>query len=72
MRSLPPICDDQLEAGIHSYRWTVEGTRYVLLREGVPHSDGNFSHGKLVRYLNAELADTLGNTPPPFWNIFPP
>ena len=34
----------------------------MLLREGVPHLDGNFSSGRMLNYLNAELADTLGNT----------
>jgi len=38
-----------------------EGVRYFLLREGVPHSDGNFNEEKLFRLVNAELADTLGN-----------
>ena len=38
-----------------------EGLRFFLLREGVLHSDGNFSRVKLTRILNAELANTLGN-----------
>jgi len=38
-----------------------DGTRYMLLREGVPHMDGNFSKSKMVHNLNLELADTLGN-----------
>ncbi|XP_058812419.1 methionine--tRNA ligase, mitochondrial [Topomyia yanbarensis] len=42
-------------------RYTNEGIRYFLLREGVAHSDGNYSDTKIVRILNAELADTLGN-----------
>ncbi|XP_059609929.1 methionine--tRNA ligase, mitochondrial [Phlebotomus argentipes] len=41
--------------------YTSEGLRYFLLREGVAHSDGNYSDVKIFRYLNAELADTLGN-----------
>ncbi|XP_017464754.1 PREDICTED: methionine--tRNA ligase, mitochondrial isoform X1 [Rhagoletis zephyria] len=41
--------------------YTMEGLRYFLLREGVAHSDGNFSHVKALRILNSELADTLGN-----------
>lgn len=41
--------------------YTMEGLRYFLLREGVAHSDGNYSDTKIVRMLNAELADTLGN-----------
>ncbi|KAL7730499.1 hypothetical protein ACLKA6_000502 [Drosophila palustris] len=42
-------------------QYTMEGLRYFLLREGVAHSDGNFSHVKALRVLNSELADTLGN-----------
>ena len=42
-------------------RFTGEGLRYFLLREGVPHSDGNYSERKMANYLNAELANTLGN-----------
>ena len=38
-----------------------EGLRYFLLREGVPHSDGNYSEQQLVNYLNNDLANTLGN-----------
>ncbi|XP_067616726.1 methionine--tRNA ligase, mitochondrial [Eurosta solidaginis] len=41
--------------------YTMEGLRYFLLREGVAHSDGNFSHAKALRILNSELANTLGN-----------
>ncbi|XP_013097578.2 methionine--tRNA ligase, mitochondrial [Stomoxys calcitrans] len=41
--------------------YTMEGLRYFLLREGVPHSDGNYSSVKAMRILNAELADTMGN-----------
>ncbi|KAH8326261.1 hypothetical protein KR067_004547 [Drosophila pandora] len=42
-------------------QYTMEGLRYFLLREGVAHSDGNYSHVKALRILNSELADTLGN-----------
>ncbi|XP_064456610.1 methionine--tRNA ligase, mitochondrial-like [Ornithodoros turicata] len=42
-------------------RYTADGLRYFLLREGVPHSDGNFSSTSVHRLLNAELADNLGN-----------
>ena len=42
-------------------QYTVDGIRYFLLREAVPHSDGNFSHQKMANYLNAELSNTLGN-----------
>ena len=42
-------------------RYGAEGLRYFLLRESVPHSDGNFSQAALVNVLNNELANTLGN-----------
>ncbi|CAG9770019.1 unnamed protein product [Ceutorhynchus assimilis] len=41
--------------------FTKDGLRYFLLKEGVNHSDGNYSNTKVIRMLNAELADTLGN-----------
>uniref|UniRef100_T1IW11 Methionine--tRNA ligase, mitochondrial n=1 Tax=Strigamia maritima TaxID=126957 RepID=T1IW11_STRMM len=41
--------------------YTAEGLRYYLLREGVPHSDSNYSDVKVEKYLNSELANTLGN-----------
>ncbi|XP_050310423.1 methionine--tRNA ligase, mitochondrial [Anthonomus grandis grandis] len=41
--------------------YTRDGLRYFLLREGVNHSDGNYNDTKVLRLLNAELADTLGN-----------
>ncbi|KAF7280894.1 hypothetical protein GWI33_005406 [Rhynchophorus ferrugineus] len=44
-----------------SQLYTSDGLRYFLLREGVNHSDGNYSDTKIVRILNSELADTLGN-----------
>ncbi|XP_055850757.1 methionine--tRNA ligase, mitochondrial [Episyrphus balteatus] len=49
---------DPMEA---SQIYTMEGLRYFLLREGVAHSDGNYSSTKALRILNSELADTLGN-----------
>ena len=42
-------------------KYSSDGLRYFLLREGVPHSDGNFSESSMVKLLNLELADTLGN-----------
>ena len=42
-------------------RFTSDGVRYVLLREGVPSRDGNYSDSKMVNYMNSELANTLGN-----------
>ncbi|XP_072379531.1 methionine--tRNA ligase, mitochondrial [Diabrotica undecimpunctata] len=41
--------------------YSSDGMRYFLLREGVAHSDGNYSDTKVLRILNSELADTLGN-----------
>ena len=41
--------------------YSIDGIRYFLLREAVPHSDGNFSQKKIANYLNAELSNTLGN-----------
>lgn len=38
-----------------------DAVRYFLLREGVPHSDGNYSAKKFANLVNAELADTFGN-----------
>ena len=42
-------------------KYSTDGLRYFLLREGVPHSDGNFSEAAMVQLLNLELADTMGN-----------
>ncbi|XP_031626423.1 methionine--tRNA ligase, mitochondrial [Contarinia nasturtii] len=42
-------------------KYTHDGLRYFLLREGVPHSDGNYSATKVTRIINAELVNTLGN-----------
>ncbi|KAF7399510.1 hypothetical protein HZH68_008102 [Vespula germanica] len=41
--------------------FTEEGLRYFILREAVPYSDANYSDNKILRTINAELADTLGN-----------
>ncbi len=35
--------------------------RYFLLREGVPDSDTNIHAEKFVKFVNVELANTLGN-----------
>nr|SVE69792.1 EOG090X05VD [Eubosmina coregoni] len=40
---------------------TATGLRYFLLHEGVPDRDGNFSFVRMVRIVNAELADGMGN-----------
>ncbi|XP_059474908.1 methionine--tRNA ligase, mitochondrial [Neocloeon triangulifer] len=42
-------------------KFTAEGLRYFLLREGTNHSDANFSETKVFNILNAELAGKLGN-----------
>ncbi|XP_022088159.1 methionine--tRNA ligase, mitochondrial-like isoform X1 [Acanthaster planci] len=41
--------------------YTRDGLRYFLLREGVLHSDGDYTDEKVLKLLNAELADTFGN-----------
>ncbi|XP_071376917.1 methionine--tRNA ligase, mitochondrial [Centroberyx affinis] len=43
-----------------SQRFTTDGMRYFLLRQGVPDSDCDYNDDKVVKLLNAELADTLG------------
>ena len=42
-------------------KFSTDGVRYFLLREGVPASDCNFSEKSMIQILNLELADTLGN-----------
>ncbi|XP_065226667.1 methionine--tRNA ligase, mitochondrial-like [Planococcus citri] len=42
-------------------QFTASGFRYFLLKEGVPHSDGNYSEPQVINMLNADLANTLGN-----------
>lgn len=48
----PKTCIDHVSA---------TGFRYFLLHEGVPATDGNFSSKRMVRIVNSELADGLGN-----------
>ncbi|CAL8356047.1 unnamed protein product [Merluccius merluccius] len=43
-----------------SRRFTPDGLRYFLLRQGVPESDCDYNDGKVVKVLNADLADSLG------------
>ncbi|XP_056133409.1 methionine--tRNA ligase, mitochondrial [Lampris incognitus] len=43
-----------------SNRFTIDGIRYFLLRQGVPDSDCDYNNDKVVKLLNAELADSLG------------
>ncbi|KAK0405658.1 hypothetical protein QR680_018118 [Steinernema hermaphroditum] len=40
---------------------TVEGLKYFLLKQGVPHADGNFTVTKAVNMINADLVNNLGN-----------
>nr|SVE88629.1 EOG090X05VD [Daphnia sinensis] len=40
---------------------TATGLRYFLMHEGVPASDGNFSIKRMVRIVNSDLADGIGN-----------
>ncbi|XP_072034833.1 methionine--tRNA ligase, mitochondrial-like [Amphiura filiformis] len=44
-----------------THRYTSDGLRYFLLREGTLHSDGDYNDDRLVNTLNADLGDTLGN-----------
>ncbi|XP_039621924.1 methionine--tRNA ligase, mitochondrial [Polypterus senegalus] len=43
-----------------SQRFTVDGLRYFLLRQGVPDTDCDYYDDKMVKLLNSELADSLG------------
>ncbi|XP_041347778.1 methionine--tRNA ligase, mitochondrial-like [Gigantopelta aegis] len=40
---------------------SADGLRYFLMKEGVPHSDGNYSDAKAVECVNSDLVNTLGN-----------
>uniref|UniRef100_A0A3P9LS97 Methionine--tRNA ligase, mitochondrial n=1 Tax=Oryzias latipes TaxID=8090 RepID=A0A3P9LS97_ORYLA len=44
----------------HSRMFTTDGLRYFLLRQGVPESDCDYTEEKVIKLLNAELADSLG------------
>ncbi|XP_041847060.1 methionine--tRNA ligase, mitochondrial [Melanotaenia boesemani] len=44
----------------HSRMFTTDGMRYFLLRQGVPDSDCDYTYDKVIKLLNAELADSLG------------
>ncbi|XP_053205172.1 methionine--tRNA ligase, mitochondrial-like [Panonychus citri] len=41
--------------------YSQEWIRYFLLRQAVPHDDGNFSESQMCYFLNMDLADTFGN-----------
>ncbi|XP_066571089.1 methionine--tRNA ligase, mitochondrial [Amia ocellicauda] len=43
-----------------SQSFTTDGIRYFLLRQGVPDTDCDYYDDKVVKLLNAELADSLG------------
>ncbi|XP_030223740.1 methionine--tRNA ligase, mitochondrial [Gadus morhua] len=43
-----------------SGRFGTDGLRYFLLRQGVPDSDCDYNDAKVLKVLNAELADSLG------------
>lgn len=40
--------------------FTTDGLRYFLLRQGVPDSDCDYTDDKVIKLVNAELADSLG------------
>ena len=42
-------------------KYTKDGLRYFLLREGVPATDTNITEEKFTKFANVELANTLGN-----------
>ncbi|XP_021329980.2 methionine--tRNA ligase, mitochondrial [Danio rerio] len=41
-------------------KFTVDGLRYFLLRQGVPDSDCDYYDDKVMKMCNSELADALG------------
>lgn len=43
-----------------SQMFTTDGVRYFLLRQGIPDSDCDYTDEKVIKLLNAELADSLG------------
>ncbi|XP_053371368.1 methionine--tRNA ligase, mitochondrial [Clarias gariepinus] len=43
-----------------SQRFTVDGLRYFLLRQGVPDTDCDYDDDKVMKLCNSELADSLG------------
>ncbi|XP_060551201.1 methionine--tRNA ligase, mitochondrial-like [Ruditapes philippinarum] len=42
-------------------KYSAEVFRYYLLREGVPHSDGNYLEEKAMEYVNSDVVNTFGN-----------
>ena len=57
-RFLPGNVIDPLD--LHA-KLQCDGVRYCLLREDILSQDANFNEYKMKKYLNAELANTLGN-----------
>nr|XP_061793056.1 methionine--tRNA ligase, mitochondrial-like [Nerophis lumbriciformis] len=49
-----------VEPSERSRAFTTDGLRYFLLRQGVPDSDCDYTDHKVLKLLNAELADSLG------------
>ncbi|KAH3804912.1 hypothetical protein DPMN_133205 [Dreissena polymorpha] len=45
----------------NKYGGQADVLRYYLLREGVPHHDGNFNEKVAIEYVNADIVNTLGN-----------
>uniref|UniRef100_A0A5S6R474 Methionine--tRNA ligase, mitochondrial n=1 Tax=Trichuris muris TaxID=70415 RepID=A0A5S6R474_TRIMR len=56
-KSLNNVVDPVSEAN----QLTSEGLRYFLLRQGVAHSDGNYSTNLATEIVNDELANAIGN-----------
>ncbi|KAL4220584.1 Methionine--tRNA ligase [Mactra antiquata] len=42
-------------------KYSADVFRYYLLREGVPHQDGNYNEEVAMEYVNADIVNTLGN-----------
>uniref|UniRef100_A0A8D2L6K6 Methionine--tRNA ligase, mitochondrial n=1 Tax=Varanus komodoensis TaxID=61221 RepID=A0A8D2L6K6_VARKO len=49
-----------VDPGACFQRYSVDGFRYFLLRQGVPEHDGDYYDEKAVKLINSELADALG------------
>lgn len=55
-KSLGNVIDPQERSQL----FTSDGLRYFLLRQGVPDTDCDYRDDKVIKLLNAELADALG------------
>ncbi|XP_033760883.1 methionine--tRNA ligase, mitochondrial-like [Pecten maximus] len=42
-------------------KYTVDGVRYFLLRQGTPQSDNDFNEKRIIEVINNELVNTIGN-----------